>query len=184
MLQIEEHTLLNDVRNLKQTALSQAHDKYYPAIFRYISFKVGDQQTAEDLTSEVFIRLLNAIRNSKAPQKTLKGWLYGVASHVVKDFFRKKYRRKSDLLLTENIASKTPLPSEQMIRKQTLKALQEAIEELTDAQRNVIELRYGFEMPIKEVARTVGKSEGAVKQLQARGVAALARKMEPRNSPY
>ncbi|MGD2078805.1 MAG: sigma-70 family RNA polymerase sigma factor, partial [Chloroflexota bacterium] len=58
-----------------------------------------------------------------------------------------------------------------------LAALSKALDELTEDQQNVISLRFGYEMAIKDVAQVMGKSEGAVKQLQARAVAALSRKM-------
>jgi RNA polymerase sigma-70 factor (ECF subfamily) len=175
-------TLLAGVRRLDPQALAETHDTYYPAIFRFIAYKVGNQETAEDLTSEVFVRLLNAVRDRHAPQNTLRGWLYSVASHIVADYHRKQYRGSREVALIETIESDVSGPAEQTIKKQTLETLHEALTGLTDEQQDVIALRFGYEMPIKEVAKMIGKSEGAVKQLQARAVAALARKMAPEGS--
>lgn len=174
----DEMTLLAGVRRLDPQALAETHDKYYPAIFRYIAYKVGNQETAEDIASEVFVRLIDAVRDRHAPQKTLRGWLYSVASHMVTDYHRKQYRSQ-EVALMETLESDISSPAEQTIRKQTLESLSEALSELTEEQQDVIALRFGYEMPIKEVAETIGKSEGAVKQLQARAVAALARIMAP-----
>lgn len=176
----DELTLLAGVRRLDPEALAEAHDTYYPAIFRYIAYKVGNHETAEDLTSEVFVRLLDAVRDRHAPQKTLRGWLYSVASHIVTDYHRKRYRSGQEVELMESIESDVSGPAEQAIRKQTLETLHVLLSELTDDQQDVIALRFGYEMPIKEVAEMLDKSEGAVKQLQARAVAALARKMAPK----
>ena len=99
----DEMTLLAGVRRLDPQALVETHDKYYPAIFRYIAYKVGDQGTAEDLTSEVFVRLLDAVRDRHAPQKTLRGWLYSVASHVVTEYHRKEYRGNRQVELMETL---------------------------------------------------------------------------------
>jgi RNA polymerase sigma-70 factor (ECF subfamily) len=175
-------TLLAGVRQLDPAALAEAHDTYYPAIFRYIAYKVGNQETAEDLTSEVFVRLLDAVRDRHAPQNTLRGWLYSVASHIVTDYHRKNYRGGQEVALMETMESDISGPAEQTIKKQTFESLHEALSELTEEQQDVIALRFGYEMPIKEVAQTIGKSEGAVKQLQARAVAALARRMAPSGS--
>jgi RNA polymerase sigma-70 factor (ECF subfamily) len=175
-------TLLAGVRRLDPQALAETHDKYYPAIFRYIAYKVGNQETAEDLTSEVFVRLLDAVRDRHAPQNTLRGWLYSVASHIVTDYHRKQYRGGQEVALMETIESEVSGPAEQTIKKQTLEALSEALHELTEEQQDVIALRFGYEMPIREVADMIGKSEGAVKQLQARAVAALARRMMPNSA--
>jgi RNA polymerase sigma-70 factor, ECF subfamily len=178
---VDEMTLLAGVRRLDPQALAEAHDKYYPAIFRFVAYKVGNQETAEDLTSDVFVRLLDAVRDRHAPQNTLRGWLYSVASHVVSDYHRKKYRGNQEVDLLETIESDVSGPAEETIKKQTLEALSAALGELTEEQQNVIALRFGYEMPIKEVAEIIGKSEGAVKQLQARAVAALALRMMPTN---
>ena len=177
----DELALLAGVRKLDKQALTEAHDTYYPAIFRYISFRVGDQQTAEDLTSEVFTRLLSAVRDRSAPDNTLRGWLYGVASRVVADHHRKQYRTEKTTL-DENMAGEAADPLDTVSHMQTLEALHDALSELTKDQQDVIALRFGYEMPIKEVAQTLGKSVGSVKQLQARAVAALSRKLTPKRN--
>jgi RNA polymerase sigma-70 factor (ECF subfamily) len=176
---IDEQRLLAGVRKLDPEALSQAHDAYYPAIFRYIAFRVGNQQVAEDLTSEVFTRLLRAVRDRSAPDNTLRGWLYRVASFVVADYHRQGYRVEHTTL-NETIEAKTADPADAISNRQTLDELYEALAELTRDQQDVIALRFGYEMPIRDVAQTMGKSEGAVKQLQARAIAALSRKLSPR----
>lgn len=172
-----EPALLEGVRRLDPQALSETHSRYYPAIFRYITFKVGDRETAEDLTSEVFIRLLETVRDRHVPRKTLRGWLYSVASHVVNDHYRKQYRDIKEVVLSETLEGDTLRPAEAALNKQTLESLHWAFSQLTDEQRDVISLRFGYDMPIKEVAQMLGKSEGSVKQLQARAVASLARLM-------
>lgn len=172
----DELTLLAGVQNRDPQALAQVHDTYYAAIFRYIAFRVGDHATAEDLTSEVFTRLLHAVNERSAPKNTLRGWLYRVAANVVADHHRSNYKVKQ-VELDERIESETVGPSEALTSKQVLAALSKALDELTEDQQNVISLRFGYEMAIKEVAQVMGKSEGAVKQLQARAVAALSRKM-------
>jgi RNA polymerase sigma-70 factor (ECF subfamily) len=87
----DELTLLARARQLDPEALAHIHETYYTSIFRYVAFRVGDHATAEDLTSEVFTRLLTALRDKGAPQNTLRGWLYGVAARVVNDHHRKAY---------------------------------------------------------------------------------------------
>lgn len=177
----DEQALLAGVRKLDPEVLTKVHETYYPAIFRYVTFKVGDQQAAEDLTSEVFTRLLDAVRDRNAPQNTLRGWLYRVASFVVADYHRQRYRIEQTEL-NENLEGNAIDPGEALSKRQTIDELYQAMEELTSDQQDVIALRYGYEMPIKDVAHTMGKSEGAVKQLQARAVAALSRKLTGQRS--
>lgn len=175
---MSELVLLDGVRRFDPQALAETHDRYYPAIFRYIAYKVGSRETAEDLTSEVFVRLLDAVRSCNTPQKTLQGWLICVASHIVNDYFRHKYASPV-IELNEAVASDVSGPVEQLINKQTLEELQNALNQLTEEQQTVIALRYGYNMSIKDVALKLEKSEGAVKQLQARAVSSLTRIMRP-----
>ncbi len=174
----DELTLLARARELDPEALSLIHETYYAAIFRYIAFRVSDRDTAEDLSSEVFARLLAALRDRRAPQTTLRGWLYGVAARVVSDYHRQAYRAPQTEL-DESLASDDHDPADIIENKLTQENLHHALQDLTEEQRHVLSLRFGSGLPIQEVARTLGKTEGAIKQLQARAVAALARKLAP-----
>ena len=175
-----EQQLLAGIRQLDNEALTEVHKLYYPAIFRYIALRVGGHEIAEDLTSEVFVRLLNAVNERSAPSRTLRGWLYGVASRVVADFHRQRYREeKVQADIRENDESTDPAAA--VSQRQTLKELSTAVSQLTSEQQEVIALRFGSGMPIRQVAETIGKSEGAVKQLQARAVAKLSTLMTARS---
>ncbi len=172
----DELALLARARSLDPEALAQIHDLHYTPIFRYIAYRVSDPDVAEDLTSEVFVRLLSALRDRHAPPHTLQGWLYGVAARVVSDYHRQRYRAPT-AELDNHLASNEMGPHETVEASLTREALMAALDELTDDQRTVIALRYGSDLPIRDVAEMMGKTEGAVKQLQARAVAALARRL-------
>ena len=172
----EEQRLLNGVRQLDPDVLTEVHDLYYPAIFRYIAFRVGSQETAEDLASEVFTRLLSAVRERSAPQNTLRGWLYGVASRVVADHHRQIYRE--DKYRAVPSQTNDPVdPLETVSKKITIDRLADALGSLTKEQQEVIAMRFGSSLPIRETADAMVRSEGAVKQLQARAIASLHRIM-------
>lgn len=173
----DELKLLARARALEQDALAEIHDHYYGPIFRYIAMRVGDHQTAEDLTSEVFLRLLSALRDYTAPDRTLRGWLYAVAFRVVKDHYRQQYRRQEQKL-HEGIPARNPAPAEVVAEKITWERVQAALHLLSDDQQNVVALRFGAELSIRETAEALDKSEGAVKQLQLRAIASLTRHLE------
>jgi len=175
----DEMELLTRARRLDAEALGAIHDRYYPLVFRYIAFRVGDRQAAEDLAAEVFSRFLTALRERQAPQKTLRGWLFGVAAHVAMDYHRAHYRSRQ-VELDETLPSDEADPEDALDMNLQNESLRKAVAELTDDQQHVIALRFGQSMPIQEVARSMGKSEGAVKQLQARALAMLARKLSAR----
>lgn len=171
-----ELTLLAKARALDEEALATIHETYYGPLFRYLLYRVGDRQAAEDLTSEVFVRFLSAIRDKSAPQNTLRGWLYGVASNLANDYHRRQYRSKQ-VSLDERVPSNQVEPSEWVGNTLRWQQVQTAMEDLTDDQREVLALRFGQELAIRDVARLLNKSEGAVKQLQVRAIAALTERL-------
>lgn len=172
----DELTLLARARALDQEALTQIHQTYYRPIYRYIAFRVSETALAEDLTSEVFTRLLTALRDKNAPQNTLRGWLYGVASRVVVDHFRHA-GRASEVELLETMPTDTDEPEEELDKTLSSERLHAAMNDLTEDQQRVLALRFGFGMRTREVAETMGKSEGAVKQLQLRALLVLSQQL-------
>ena len=172
----EEMILLRQARALDEAALTRIHEHYYRAIYRYIGFRVEDQVVVEDLTSEVFIRLLTALRDKNAPQNTIRGWLYGTASNLVKNHYRHK-KRHPEVELNEQIARAEEPLGRLVDQKITEERLYAAMDALTEDQQHVLSLRFGNGFSITESARMVGKSEAAVKMLQARAIATLAKVM-------
>lgn len=172
----EELELLGRARALDQAALAEIHDRYYDAIYRYVSFRVGDLQSAEDLTSEVFTRFLGALRERSAPRNTIRGWLYGAASRVIKEHYRRESRAKLTAL-DESLPSQSEDPHRNVAEKMEYESLRHAMKELTEEQQNVLALRFGYGLPIKDVAETMGKSEGSIKMLQVRAIASLNRQL-------
>ena len=153
----DETELLRRARALDQEALALIHDRYYQAIYRYFSFRVGDAPTAEDLTSDVFTRFLSAIRDRGAPPNSLRGWLFGAAQNVLKEHYRKQSRMKWTELDESIAGGRTPEQRlDERLDKESLRA---ALDELTPEQQSVLALRFGYGLPIKDVAATVNKSE-------------------------
>lgn len=174
----DELSLLARARALEEEALAEVHHRYYQSIFRYVSFRVGDTAVAEDLTSDVFTRLLDALRDKTAPQNTLRGWLFRVAAHVVADHYRRR-ERANEVGLSETMVDDRIAVDEEVNRSLRAAELRAALQELTADQQRVLSLRFGAGMRIREVAGVIEKSEGAVKQLQLRAIAALAKRLAP-----
>ena len=172
----DELALLHRARAFDEEALTQIHDLYYGAIFRYISFRVGNVQTVEDLTSEVFTRFLRSLNERNAPRNTIKGWLFGTASRVVKEYYRRESRTRM-APLSETIAAEGIDIDDRLQANLDKEQLHQALTELTDEQQHVLAMRFGYGMAIRDVAKTMNKSEGSIKMLQARAIAALGRKL-------
>lgn len=176
IVQDDEQALLAAARQRDPDALARIHETYYRSLFGYIAYRVGDAVVAEDLTSEVFMRLLDAFQRGDGPRTALRGWLFRVASNVVNDYHRNQHRAHH-VALDESLPMEGEEPLEALHRRLTHEALAQALAELTPDQQTVIALRYGSGLSIHEVAEVLGKSEAAIKMLQARALAALARKM-------
>ncbi|MFN2107274.1 MAG: sigma-70 family RNA polymerase sigma factor [Candidatus Promineifilaceae bacterium] len=174
----EENDLLKRAQALDEEALAEIHDRYYQGVYRYFSFRMPDPQTAEDLTSEVFLRFLKAIRDKHAPPNTIQGWLFGAARNVAREYYR--HSKKTELVpLTDHIPAGGNSPEQTLSKRLDIQALAAAVAQLTDDQKHVLALRFGYGMPIREVAGLINKSEAAVKMLQARAIMALTRQMDP-----
>lgn len=173
---VDEQLLLARARQLDQEALAQIHEQYYTTVYRFLTFRVSDAQTVEDLTSEVFIRFLSAIRDKHAPQNSIRGWLIGVAGNVVKEYYRQK-KRDNWAEIDDLVADSGQSPDDAMDLNLEKERLRQAMETLTEDQQKVLAMRFGFNMPIREVANLLNKSEGSVKMLQARAISGLTNKL-------
>lgn len=163
---------------LNPQELGALHDQLYPAVYRYVSYRLQDQQLCEDITSEVFVRLLDACQRRNHKIKDVKAWVFGTASNLINDHFRQKYRRKF-----EDLDDHQDLPADHSIegtvdRELTIREISWALRKLTPDQQNVIALRFSQDLSLEETAAIVGKSINAVKVLQFRALAAMRRILE------
>lgn len=172
----DEATLLQGVRAQDPDALAEVHRQFHAPLYRHLFFRVHDAPTAEDLTSEVFVRLLDALQRKRAPEVTLRGWLYGVAGHVLKEHYRRS-KRASVTTLHEAMPEADKTPAQQVESTLQQEKLAHVMKRLTQEQQAVLALRFGRGLPIRSVAEQLGKSEGAVKTMQARAIASLSRMM-------
>lgn len=173
--------LLSRAQRLDPAALTEIHDRYYPEIYRYVYYRLGDEPVCEDITSEVFLRLLDALGKKRGPVQNLRGWLFGTASNLVNDHLRIRYARQIDSLDADD----SELPEDNHLEQAYDEAwLQQqvahALKELTPEQQHVLALRFSEERSIEETASILGKSVTAVKGLQFRAIAALRRLIEER----
>lgn len=173
--------LLAAARKLDQDALAAIHDHFYPQIYRYIRYRLDDDELSEDLASDVFLRLVDALRRRQGPDTNLAGWLFSTASHLVMDAIRRKYRRPQIAL--EGLELPDPTTPEDAAERSLLsRELLAALAALKPHEQHVLTLRFAEERPLEEVAQIMKKSIGAVKVLQFRAVAALRKVIEGRQA--
>jgi RNA polymerase sigma-70 factor (ECF subfamily) len=171
---INDEQLLAQAKQLDPAALRALHQRFYEPVARYIQFKVGDRQTVEDLSGEVFVRVLEGLKRGYGWRETPQAWIMGIARNVVVDHYRKKERRAEVALSDQLMAAEQSDPTHQAAQNERQRQLMQALRQLTDEQRDVILLRFMEEIDINGVAQAINKSPGAVKGLQYRALRALA----------
>lgn len=165
-----------NLKNLDSQAIGAVYDQYFSEVYRYTLYRVGDVGLAEDIASDVFIRLLEAVQAGRGPESNLKGWLIGTANHIVIDHLRKKYKR-SEEEIPESLPDLQPGPANEVDQREQNRQVQGAMAKLTEEQQHVLTLRFGQGYSLEETAAHLNKNVNAVKALQFRALAALQREI-------
>jgi RNA polymerase sigma-70 factor, ECF subfamily len=169
----DEDRLLAQARRGSRAAVATIYETYFDAVYQFIRWRVDDPLVAEDLASDVFIRLLNALRSPNAPQQSLRGWLFRVARNVLYDHTNQPVR-------TTELDDLLPAPPDMDTELQVLRALdaeqvRDALRQLAPDQQEVLVLRFGQMMSLQETAESMDRSVTAIKSLQFRAVNTLRR---------
>jgi RNA polymerase sigma-70 factor (ECF subfamily) len=165
-----------------EAAIRELYLRHRTGVFRYLFYQLGDTQTVEDLTSEVFLRMLRALPSYQL-RGSFQAWLYQIAHNLLVDYYRKE-KRHVGLPLQEDLLADGDDPSEAIDHQLTSQRLQAALAQLNQAQREVLVLRFVSGLPIDQVAQTLKTSEDAVKGLQYRALIALRHILKDWNEPY
>ena len=154
-------------------AIGELYECYRVNIFRYLYYRTSDTQTADDLTSEVFLRMIRALNSYRQQEVAFLAWLFQIARNLLTDHYRKMSYRSHLQLEEQEMVQQEPNSHPHSEARLNSLAIRQALERLNDEQRDVIVMRFVTGMPIAEVAQALNKSEDAVKGLQRRGLAAL-----------
>ena len=172
----DEESLVRRAQQRDQMALTQLYEENFDKIYRYIVLKIGDRIEAEDMTQQVFLNALKSISSYKWKGMPFSAWLFRIAHNQIVDYFRKKSRRVT-VPLDETMSAGDNDPEQMTERKVEIEQMAEATKKLTKAQQEVISLRFAGDLSIAEVAKAMGKSEGAIKALQHSAIVALRKVM-------
>ena len=164
--QVEE--LVRRAQQGENEAFAGLYEAYYDKIFRYAMFKTGDTIEAEDLTEEVFLRMLESINSFKWQGYPFTSWLFRIAHNLVVDYYRKKGRQKrASLDDAMRITGADDIDVDrQMDIEISIREVSEAMSGLTRLQQEVLSLRFAGGLSVAETAEAMGKKQNAVKALQ------------------
>jgi RNA polymerase sigma-70 factor (ECF subfamily) len=173
----DDAALLDRIRQYDQAALAQVYDENYERIYRYVFRFVGQVEVAEDVTANVFMRLLDSLRGGNSPRTNLVAWLYRVAHNLVVDTFRRGAAQEVEL--AEWLEGYEPDLAHMVEQSLKLEKVRRAVMELTPTQQQVIVLKFVEGLDSSEVAAILDKSEGAIDALQHRALTALRSALRP-----
>lgn len=172
MLDSEEKYIREAVRG-KTSAFAPLYDHYQPMIYRFVLVKVGRREDAEDLTHQVFLSAWQNIKSYKPMGYPFSSWLYQIARNLIVDHYR---ARKSETSLEKMDPEYFVAPATMhfdLVQKLEIEKVRKAITELKPDYQDVIIMRFIEDLPLKEVAHVILKTEGAVKLIQHRALAEL-----------
>lgn len=156
-------------------ALAEIYNRHYASIYAYIYYRVGDQRVAEDLSSDVFVRMVDRIHSFQSGERPILAWLFTIAHNLVVDYYRRNPAARS-LPMEEQLPTQTEDGPERLAGQHLSRALLlQAMNDLTEAQRQVVFLRFFEGRNQVEVAQILHKEVADIKSLQARALAALRR---------
>ena len=161
------------------SAVGELYNRHHECIFRYVRSRVPDNHLAEDLTGEIFTRMLSNLPKYRPTGVPFRAWLYRIAHNLMVDHIRKRGRYDEvPLSRTEGLSEGSLDPALAVEHKLTAERVRDALYELQPLQCEVVALRFLMGFSLKETSVAVGKSVAAVKSLQRRGLAALRTVLE------
>ncbi len=169
----DEQIVVEAAKRGNQDALSKLYDHYFPRVFRYVMARLGNTEDAEDVTAEIFLRIIDNLDGFSFRGLPFGAWVFRIARNETVSHVRRQRSRAVTTELTEFIPDSSPDHVNTVEMQFTMAEVRSAAERLPEAQRQVIALRFGAGLNVAETAKALGKSENNVKVLQHKAIAKL-----------
>ena len=164
--------VIDRARSGDRAAFAELYDMHVDSVYRYLLYRLREPSDAEDLASEVFTRAFANIHRYRWQGKSFLAWLYTIARNAVTDR-RRRDRPTVDLDTVYGLAEEGPTAHDRAVLGEQVGALRGAVKHLTTEQQQVLSLRFEANLSSREVARMLGKNEGAIRALQFRALGRL-----------
>jgi len=173
----DEDSLVQRAQEQDSQAFAQLYEAYFDKIYRYIAMRVRNEMETEDLTQQVFMKMLQSISSYKSKGAPFSSWVYRIAHNQVIDFLRQKNKKSTVDIEGLPFPSFEDVPQQTREKQADIEELYKATQQLTALQQEVLSLRFAGELSIAQCAEIMGKNEGAIKALQHSAVVALRKAM-------
>ncbi len=158
-----------------RTAFGALYDGYVKKIYDFIYYKTHHRETAQDLTSDAFMKALAAVERFDVVQGTFQSWLYRIARNTVIDYYRTK-KEVQDVDDVWDLSDDTDIVRDTETRLK-LEEVEKYLQKLKSEQRDIIIMRVWQDLSFNEIAEVMGKQEGAVKMGYSRAIRQLRKEM-------
>lgn len=173
---LAEWDIVRRAQEYDEPAVEALYQKYYPKIYNYGFMQMGDAQAAEDLASDVMLKMIESMHKYTFRGLPFGAWVFRIARNRLIDLHRRR-RRRGEVDLSGSLSSALASPHALAERALERGQIQIALKHLTDEQRQVIVLKFIQGFDNRSIGKIMGRSEGAIKSLQHRALGALRRLM-------
>ena len=179
-----EWELIEKAKTGDKNALNEIVAECWQPLYRFISFKTGNPEEAQDIAQETFYRAFRTLGAYQKTETLFSTWIGRIATNLITDLWRKKGRSPIMNDISDHLHELPggENPAEAVVNRETRETLVTLLNELPDEQRRVIELRILAGLPVREVANAMDKSEAAIKMLQQRALKNLREKLQNRGA--
>src|SRR3989338_9494788 len=168
-----EQSLIKRAKKGEEEPFGQLYDHYLPQIYRFVLMKVNNRAEAEDLTHDVFMSAWQNLKGYKFQGFPFSSWLYQIARNKIIDHYRTKKAYVSFENLDEDLLKVVGVSETNLEVTLAVETVKKALTKLTPEQQDVIAMKFIEDLSNDEIARNLGKSEGAVRLLQHRAISNL-----------
>jgi RNA polymerase sigma-70 factor (ECF subfamily) len=169
----DEFAVVEGAKSGEHSALTTLYEFYFPRVYRYAVARLGNGEDAEDVTEEIFLKIIDNIGSFAWRGLPFGAWVFRIARNETVSYARKRKTRRPTAQLSETIEDESTNFVAQVEQASLLRVVREAADRLPEAQRQVIALRFGAGLSVAETARSLNKSENNVKVLQHKAIARL-----------
>ncbi|MBI4339998.1 MAG: sigma-70 family RNA polymerase sigma factor [Chloroflexi bacterium] len=163
-----------------RSAVAALYETHHSRVARYLTVRIGNFQEAQDLASEVFVRALRSADSYKDTGAPLEAWIFKIAHNIAVDYLRAKTRHPPAVSVDDllSLPAENDDPGEGVYQQEEVERLHRAMQRLTEAQRQVLALRFSSELSSEQVAQVMGKKPGAVREMQSAAIRRLRQLLE------
>ncbi|HLU11971.1 MAG TPA: sigma-70 family RNA polymerase sigma factor [Oceanobacillus sp.] len=176
----DEQELIKKAQNGDEQAVALLYEAHVESIYGYIGYRVNSDEVAEDLTSEVFLRMVRGLQSYQYQGFPFRAWLYRIASNLVMDYYRQQGKHPTSSV-TDDFMSNDPELFDQIAQEDERFRLRLAIRALPEEYQNLLIWRFVEDLPHTEIARITNKSAEALRAMQYRALKALAQQLDKLN---